>query len=98
MGQWYFFSNDESRSGDIGHEGAFRDTVGCYIHFRANGTMETCEINALGVNSHNLTRSAIEAENSSRCPEAIRLTCCMSEEVMDSLWVVKMALCYGTHT
>ena len=25
--------------------------------------METCEINALGVNSHNLTRRAIEAEN-----------------------------------
>ena len=43
-GQWYYFSNDRSHSGDIGHEGVFRDTVGCYIHFRANGTMEPCEI------------------------------------------------------
>jgi hypothetical protein len=63
LGQWYYFSNDESHSGDVGHEGAFRDTVGCYIHFRANGTMESCEINALGVNSHDLALSAIEAEN-----------------------------------
>ena len=62
-GQWYFFSNDESHSGDVGHEGAFRDTVGCYIHFRANGTMESCVVNAQGVNSHNLTLGPIEAEN-----------------------------------
>jgi hypothetical protein len=61
-GQWYFFSNDRSHSGDVGHEGVFRDTVGCYIHFRANGTMESCVINAQGVNTHDLALG-IEAEN-----------------------------------
>jgi hypothetical protein len=57
------FSNDRSHSGDVGHEGSFRDTVGCYIHFRANGTMEPCVINAQGVNQHDLTAGrTIEAE------------------------------------
>ena len=46
----------------MGHEGAFRDTVGCYIHFRANGTMESCVVNAQGVNSHDLALGPIEAE------------------------------------
>merc|ERR1712070_669709 len=67
-GQWYFFSNDRSHSGDMGHEGVFRDTVGCYIHFRANGTMDPCYIDGQGVNQHNISfsdgRSAnLEAEN-----------------------------------
>lgn len=35
-GQWYYASNDRSHSGDTGHEGVFRDTVICYIHFRAS--------------------------------------------------------------
>ena len=33
---------------------SFRDTTLCYIHFRANGTMEPCVINAAGVNAHDL--------------------------------------------
>ena len=60
----YYFSNDRSHSGDVGHEGSFRDTVGCYIHFRANHTMESCVINAQGVNQHDLSHgSVVEAEN-----------------------------------
>jgi len=61
--QWYYLSNDRSHSGDVGHEDVFRDTVGCYIHFRANNTMESCVINAQGVNQHSLTeKRVIEAE------------------------------------
>eukprot|EP01052_Picozoa_sp_SAG31_P021511 SAG31_NODE_1668_length_7576_cov_1.630467_5_plen_275_part_00 len=33
------------------------------IHFRANGTMEPCVIDTQGVNSHDLSRKGIEAEN-----------------------------------
>ena len=61
-GNWYYASNDRSHSKDTGHEGVFRDTVLCYIHFRANGTMESCSIDAQGVNSHDLAFKAIEAE------------------------------------
>lgn len=61
--QWYYASNDRSHSGDDGHEGVFRGTVLCYIHFRANGTMEPCVVNAQGVSQHGLSPGhAIEAE------------------------------------
>jgi hypothetical protein len=62
-GQWYFATNDRSHSGDASHEGSFRDTVLCYIHFRANGTMEPCAITAAGVNVHSLGGGTpVEAE------------------------------------
>lgn len=60
--QWYYVSNDRSHSKDVGHEGVFRDTVICYIHFRANNTMEACTINATGVGQYNAA-DLIEAEN-----------------------------------
>ena len=63
-GQWYYASNDRSHSGDVGHESAFRDTVVCYIHFRANNTMQPCVINGAGVGEYNAGAGAwIEAEN-----------------------------------
>jgi hypothetical protein len=33
----------------------------CYIHFRKNGTMEPCVVNAAGVNAHD-ARTPVEAE------------------------------------
>ena len=63
-GQWYYASNDRSHSGDVGNPGVFRDTVMCYIHFRANGTMEPCVIDGTGVGTYNAAgRAVIEAEN-----------------------------------
>ena len=60
----YYVSNDRSHSKDTGHEGVFCDTVICYIHFRANNTMEACTINATGVGQYDaLVDEPIEAEN-----------------------------------
>lgn len=75
-GQWYFSTNDRSHSSDLVHakykgggmqgdgdsRGFFRDTVMCYIHFRSDGTMEPCTIDAVGVGTYD-GRSLIEAEN-----------------------------------
>lgn len=61
-GQWYFAANDRSHSGDTGHEGAFRDTIMGYIHYRSNGTMEPMIVNRTGVGSYD-ARAWIEAEN-----------------------------------
>lgn len=62
--QWYYASNDRSHSGDKGHEGAFRDTVMCYIHFRADGTMEPCVIDGVGVGTYDVSYGRrVEAEN-----------------------------------
>ena len=63
--QWYYVSNDRSHSKDVGHEGVFRDTVICYIHFRANNTMEACTIDATGVGQYDASSpdSVVEAEN-----------------------------------
>lgn len=62
--QWYYASNDRSHSGDKGHEGAFRDTVMCYIHFRADGTMEPCVIDGVGVGTYDVSNGRrVEAEN-----------------------------------
>lgn len=57
--QWYYASNDRSHSGDP-RPAYFRDTVVCYVHFRANNTMEPCTINGQGVTAH--VSSNIEAE------------------------------------
>merc|ERR1712176_1495813 len=62
--QWYYASNDRSHSGDIGHEGSFRDTVMCYIHFRADGTMEPCVVDGVGVGTYDVSEGrVVEAEN-----------------------------------
>lgn len=58
----YYASNDRSHSQDRGHEGVFRDTVLCYIHYRANGTMEPCVIDKTGVGQYDAAQP-IEAEN-----------------------------------
>lgn len=50
--KWFYASNDRSHSGDTGHEFAFRDTVVCYIHFRANGSMDACVIDGTGVGAY----------------------------------------------
>lgn len=63
--QWYYSSNDRSHSQAFGgREGYFRNTVLCYIHFRADGTMEPCTIDATGVGQYDGgAGKAIEAEN-----------------------------------
>lgn len=75
-GQWYFSTNDRSHSPDRTHpqylgggdagdgdsRGVFRDTVMCYIHFRADGSMEPCAVDAIGVGQYDASRR-IEAEN-----------------------------------
>jgi hypothetical protein len=75
-GQWFFSTNDRSHSSDLVHakykgggtqgdgdsRGFFRDTVMCYIHYRSNGTMEPCIVDAVGVGTYD-GRRLIEAEN-----------------------------------
>lgn len=62
--QWYYASNDRSHSGDKGHEGAFRDTVMCYIHFTEDGLMQPCVIDSVGVGTYDLSSGQrAEAEN-----------------------------------
>jgi hypothetical protein len=70
--QWVFVSNDRSHSAELGPGGAnksmfYRDTVGCYIHFRPNVTlghdvMSPCTIDAAGIGQYD-GGAVIEVEN-----------------------------------
>lgn len=61
-GQWYYASNDRSHSIDKQVPAVYRDTVLCYIHFRSDGTMEPCVVNAAGVGTHDVRNGPVEAE------------------------------------
>lgn len=53
-GQWYFFCNERSHSlaRKAGQEGAFRDSIGAYVHYYTNGSIAPITINAQGVGGH----------------------------------------------
>eukprot|EP01044_Picomonas_judraskeda_P000974 COSAG03_NODE_50_length_16299_cov_20.189877_10_plen_545_part_00 len=75
--QWLFVSNDRSQTQAEGDPKPqfYRDTVGCYVHFRANAicsnstgvchdAMEPCTINAIGIGEYDAAApQPIEAEN-----------------------------------
>jgi hypothetical protein len=65
-GQWYFASNDRSHSLALNARDAYayRDTVMCYIHFKVDGTMAPCIVNAQGVGTHSASfeNGMVEAE------------------------------------